>query len=206
MADDQMNPKPAETSEAQIAVHWKEEEYFFPSKNFVAQANLTDPGINERFGEQNFPKCFEEYANMLDWYETWHTVLDSSDPPFWKWFGGGKLNWSAKTRFTRVSCAEDRLRLSICSIGLVNHLIYDKLNGFEWTARQSWTRYCICWSPMIPAIETCIRTCNLRPGVEGSGMGRSFRPEAGNMFKNRRMPILCTPDKKRLASYGQNSK
>src|SRR5271165_4506315 len=52
-------------TEAQIAVHWKEEEYFYPSKKFIAQANLADPAVMKRFGEKNFPKCFEEYADML---------------------------------------------------------------------------------------------------------------------------------------------
>src|SRR5260370_36191585 len=86
--------KVAETTEAQIAVHWKEEERYKPSAKFIAQANLTDPAINERFAEKNFPKCFEEYADMLTWYERWHTVLDTNDPPFWKWFVGGKINVS----------------------------------------------------------------------------------------------------------------
>lgn len=94
MADKQNQGKAAETSEAQIASHWKEEEYFYPSPAFVAQANLRDAGIDERFSERNFPQCFEEYADMLDWYEKWHTVLDTGDPPFWKWFVGGKLNAS----------------------------------------------------------------------------------------------------------------
>ena len=94
MADKQDTTKVAETSEAQIAVHWKEEEYFHPSDKFVAQANLTDPAVNERFSERNFPKCFEEYAHMLDWNAKWQTVLDASDPPFWKWFVGGKINAS----------------------------------------------------------------------------------------------------------------
>jgi acetyl-CoA synthetase len=31
---------------------------------------------------------------MLDWDEYWHTTLDTSNPPFWKWFVGGKLNAS----------------------------------------------------------------------------------------------------------------
>jgi acetyl-CoA synthetase len=84
----------AETTEAQIAVHWKEEEYYRPSEAFVAQANLNDPAVNERFGEKNFPACFEEYADMLTWYERWHTTLDSSEPPFWKWFVGGRINAS----------------------------------------------------------------------------------------------------------------
>ncbi|MBW2443041.1 MAG: acetate--CoA ligase [Deltaproteobacteria bacterium] len=83
-----------ETSEAQIAVHWGEEEYFYPSTEFVAQANMTDPGIYERFSLDNFPNCFKEYADLLDWYEYWHTTLDTSDAPCWKWFVGGKINAS----------------------------------------------------------------------------------------------------------------
>ncbi len=31
-----------DVSESQIAVHWKEEELVSPSKEFVAQANMTD--------------------------------------------------------------------------------------------------------------------------------------------------------------------
>jgi acetyl-CoA synthetase len=83
-----------QVSEAQIAVHWREEGYFFPPAKFIGQANASDPAILERFGEEHFPECFREYANMLDWDEYWHTTLDTSDAPFWKWFVGGKLNAS----------------------------------------------------------------------------------------------------------------
>ena len=79
-------------SEAQIAVHWKEEETYSPPASFIAQANLTDPEVLDKYGESNFPNCYKEYADLLDWYEYWHTTLDHSKPPFWKWFAGGKLN------------------------------------------------------------------------------------------------------------------
>jgi len=82
----------AEVSEAQIAVHWQEEEYFYPSTQFIAQANMSDPGIYERFSLENFPECFKEYADLLTWYQYWHTTLDTSDAPCWKWFVGGKIN------------------------------------------------------------------------------------------------------------------
>ncbi len=82
----------AATSEAEIAVHWKEEEYIYPSPNFVGQANVTDPSIYDRFSLDNFPDCFKEYADLLDWDEYWHTTLDTSDAPCWKWFVGGKIN------------------------------------------------------------------------------------------------------------------
>ncbi len=81
-----------EVSEAQIAVHWREEEYYQPPPAFVAQANANDPAIFDRFTEDKFPGCFTEYADLLTWDRRWDTVLDTSSPPFWKWFVGGRLN------------------------------------------------------------------------------------------------------------------
>ncbi|HZD23869.1 MAG TPA: AMP-binding protein, partial [Acidimicrobiia bacterium] len=81
-------------SEAQIAVHWQEEDYYQPPTTFIAQANAADPAILDRFSEENFPQCFKEYADLLTWDAYWHTTLDTSNPPFWKWFVGGRLNAS----------------------------------------------------------------------------------------------------------------
>ena len=83
-----------EVSEAQIAVHWREEEMIRPGTAFIAQANMADPTAPERFGLDNFPECFREYADLLTWDRYWHTTLDTSNPPFWKWFVGGRLNVS----------------------------------------------------------------------------------------------------------------
>ncbi|MBV9798831.1 MAG: acetate--CoA ligase [Solirubrobacterales bacterium] len=81
-----------EVSEAQIAVHWREEEYYQPPEKFAAQANASDPAILERFSEEHFPECFVEYAEMLEWDKKWDTILDTSNAPFWKWWIGGRLN------------------------------------------------------------------------------------------------------------------
>ncbi len=83
-----------EVSEAQIAVHWQEEQYFHPPARFIAQANVTDSEVYERFSLENFPECFKEYADLLTWYQYWHTMLDTSGAPCWKWFVGGKINAS----------------------------------------------------------------------------------------------------------------
>ncbi len=83
-----------EVSEAQIAVHWKEEEHIKPSNKFILQANMTDVKILDKFGINNFPDCYKDYADILDWYKPYNNILDSSNPPFYKWFVGGKLNAS----------------------------------------------------------------------------------------------------------------
>jgi acetyl-CoA synthetase len=94
-----------ELSESQIAVHWREEEYVEPPESFVKQANANDPAIFDRFSEEHFPECFEEYAELLTWDKKWDTILDTSNPPFWKWWVGGKLN-------ACVNCVDRHLETS----------------------------------------------------------------------------------------------
>ncbi len=79
-------------SEAEIAVHWREEELYAPPAEFVAQANLTDPQVMERFSLAHFPECFREFGELLSWDRKWTTTFDSSRAPFYRWFVGGKLN------------------------------------------------------------------------------------------------------------------
>src|SRR5258707_14861594 len=87
----------SESSEATIAVHLREEGYYPPPPKFIGQANASDPAILDRFAEENFPESFREYADLLHWDGHWHTTLDTSNPPFWKGFAGGRLtaasNW-----------------------------------------------------------------------------------------------------------------
>src|SRR6266404_5109228 len=79
--DAQPKPVVPKDNEAQIAVHWKEEECFLPSPKFIGQANLNDPDFVKRFSEENFPECFRDYAELLDWDQYWHTTLDTGNPP-----------------------------------------------------------------------------------------------------------------------------
>ena len=81
-------------TEAEIASHWKEEELIHPSPSFIGQANVADQSVFDRFAPDKFPECFTEYANLLTWDKYWHTTLDDSNPPFFNWFVGGRLNAS----------------------------------------------------------------------------------------------------------------
>src|SRR5512133_875948 len=95
-------------SEAQIAVHWREEEYVEPPQSFIAQANANDPAIFERFSEDHFHDCFTEYADLLTWDKRWDTILDTSEAPFWKWFVGGRLNASANCIDRHLETSADK--------------------------------------------------------------------------------------------------
>src|SRR5438132_13011451 len=95
MGEEDQAPSAAEVadaavSEAQIAVHWREEEYFPPPPSFVAQANASDPAILERFSEEHFLECFKEYADLLTCDAGWHTTLDTHNRRVWRWSGAAR--------------------------------------------------------------------------------------------------------------------
>jgi acetyl-CoA synthetase len=68
-------------------------ETFEPPDAFREQALISDESVYEAAGADPVA-WWEEQARALDWFEDWDTALDDSDPPFYKWFAGGKLNAS----------------------------------------------------------------------------------------------------------------
>ncbi|MFY9235240.1 MAG: acetate--CoA ligase [Fimbriimonadaceae bacterium] len=68
-----------------------EERTFAPPSEFAAKANFNDPSFYDRANQD--PSTFwEGWAKELAWFEPWTQVLDWSNPPFAKWFVGGKMN------------------------------------------------------------------------------------------------------------------
>ncbi|HEX4805496.1 MAG TPA: acetate--CoA ligase [Conexibacter sp.] len=70
-----------------------EVERFAPPDEFRAHALLSDPAVYEQAAADPLGWWVRQ-AEELDWFERWDTVLDDSNPPFYKWFLGGKLNAS----------------------------------------------------------------------------------------------------------------
>jgi acetyl-CoA synthetase len=73
----------------------REERIFPPSEAFARRAVLSDPAQYEEMYRRSVedPEGFwaDMAARELDWFEKWHTVCEW-DPPFSKWFIGGKIN------------------------------------------------------------------------------------------------------------------
>ncbi len=88
--EEQVNKAPAEDSGATIEALFAEDRTFPPPAEFVARANLQDPGIYERAAAD--PEAYwAAQADTLHWYKPYEKVL-TWDPPFAKWFEGGQLN------------------------------------------------------------------------------------------------------------------
>jgi acetyl-CoA synthetase len=202
MADDHVV---AGLTEAQIAVHWREEEYYHPPAAFIAQANAGDPAIFERFREQHFPECFKEYADLLTWDRYWHTTLDTSNPPFWKWFVGGRLNASFncvdrhlaryrnKAAFIWVPELEDEVTQTI-----TYQELYARVNEFAALLRdhcklQTGDRVTF-HMPMVPELPVSMLAC-ARLGVIHSEVFGGFSGAAcGERIVDSGSHILVTMD------------
>jgi acetyl-CoA synthetase len=66
---------------------------FEPPPEFREQALLNDPAVYEQ-AARDPQGWWAGQAEKLDWFEPWEAVLDDSNPPFYKWFVGGRLNAS----------------------------------------------------------------------------------------------------------------
>ncbi|HET9073759.1 MAG TPA: acetate--CoA ligase [Solirubrobacteraceae bacterium] len=69
------------------------QERFAPPAGFVAQAELNDASVYAE-ADADWQGWWAAQADKLDWFRRWDTVLDDSNPPFYKWFVGGQLNVS----------------------------------------------------------------------------------------------------------------
>lgn len=200
-----MSEKDTEVSEAAIAVHWKEEEYFHPSKQFIAQANMTDPAIYDRMSLDRFPECFKEYADLLTWYQQWETILDTSDAPCWKWFVGGKINacfncvdrhldqYKNKAAFIYVPEPEDEAHII-----LTFQELYVRVNEFaallqDFAGLKAGDRVTL-HMPMVPELPITMLAC-ARLGVIHSEVYGGFSGAAcGERIADSGSRILITSD------------
>jgi acetyl-CoA synthetase len=70
-----------------------EVERFEPPRDFREHALLNDPAVYEQ-ALRDPQAWWAAQAGELDWFTPWEQILDDSNPPFYKWFVGGKINAS----------------------------------------------------------------------------------------------------------------
>ena len=69
-----------------------ESEIYHPSPEVVAAAYIQDYESMYQRSLDDPEGLWGEMAEELEWYRKWDQVLDDSDPPFYKWFVGGRTN------------------------------------------------------------------------------------------------------------------
>jgi acetyl-CoA synthetase len=194
----------AQVSEAEIAAHWREEDYYSPPPAFIGQANASDPSIFERFSEERFPECFKEYADLLTWDRYWHTTLDTSNPPFWRWFVGGRLN--ASYNCVDRHLARDRNKAALIwvpepesdeAVAITYQELYRRVNEFAALLRDCGLKEgdrVTFHLPMVPELPVSMLAC-ARLGVIHSEVFGGFSGAAcGDRIADSRSRVLVTMD------------
>ena len=92
MTDDANLVKSAEELEKVLADLMQVEE-FEPTTQFRERALIRDPTVYAE-AERDPQGWWAERARELHWHRPFTTVLDDSNPPFYKWFPDGELNVS----------------------------------------------------------------------------------------------------------------
>lgn len=67
-------------------------EWYYPDKKIVKNAHIKDYEKVYQEAQGDPQKFWAKRARTLEWYRKWDKVLDDSNPPFYKWFVGGKTN------------------------------------------------------------------------------------------------------------------
>ncbi len=80
------------TSEAGSNEKQMEGEMYYPSPAAVEGAHVQEFESLYRQSLDDPEGFWAERAAELGWHQKWEQVLDSSNPPFYKWFVGGKTN------------------------------------------------------------------------------------------------------------------
>src|SRR5208283_908388 len=63
-----------------------------PSQVVIENATIKEYDKLYKYSIEHREEFWGEQAEKLHWYKKWDTVLDSSNPPFYQWFTGGKIN------------------------------------------------------------------------------------------------------------------
>ena len=77
-------------SEQTLSNLLKEDRRFEPPAELAAAANLTQEAYER--ADEDLEGFWAEQAERLSWEQPWDRVLDWDNPPFAKWFVGGRLN------------------------------------------------------------------------------------------------------------------
>ncbi|HIC95476.1 TPA: acetate--CoA ligase [Candidatus Bipolaricaulota bacterium] len=178
-----------------------EERAFDPPEGFVRQANVTDPRVYEeaRHDSEGF---WEGFARELEWFKPWEKVLEW-DPPYAKWFVGGKLNVSYNCLDRHIKTARKNKAALIWegepgdSRTLTYFDLYREVNRFANVLKslgvKKGDRVAI-YLPMIPELPIAMLAC-ARIGAPHTVVFSAFSAKAlQERIEDSRAKILITAD------------
>ena len=180
----------------------KKGDIFYPSSEMKKIANLSDSKIYEK-AAKNPIKFWEDLAKKgLTWEKTWDTVYEEKIPYF-KWFKGGKLNFSVNC-IDRYLDKPNQIALiwipeptNESPIKITYEELYDKVNKFSNVLKKYKVKrgdVVSIYLPMIPEALIAMLAC-ARIGAIHSVVFSAFSADALNArIIDGKAKILITSD------------
>ncbi|RMH12914.1 MAG: acetyl-coenzyme A synthetase, partial [Gemmatimonadetes bacterium] len=174
---------------------------FPPPDGFQDGAVASDPRIYA-CAEEDFEAYWAGWAEKLDWFEKWHTVLEWT-PPHAKWFVGGKLN-VAHNCLDRHLCGPRRNKAALIWEGEPG----DTRTFTYWDLHREVSRFAnvlkglgvgkgdrvAIYLPMIPEAAIAMLAC-ARIGAPHSVVFGGFSPESlADRINDAEARVLITAD------------
>jgi acetyl-CoA synthetase len=180
----------------------QEQRVFPPPEAFARQANMNDPSIYEE-AARDYEAFWAKWAGeLLDWYERWHTILEWN-PPYAKWFVGGKLNacYNCVDRHVKTwrrnkaaiiwegEPGEER----VLTYGDLHREVQKFANGLKSLGVRKGDRVCI-YMPMTPEVVIAMLAC-ARIGAPHSVVFGGFSAESlADRINDAQAKVLVTAD------------
>ena len=175
----------AEPTGAAIEGYLIEDRTFPPPEHFARDALVTTTELYDEANEDYQGFWARQAAELLDWYEEWDTILEW-DPPYAKWFVGGKLNVCHNALDRHVAAGRgDRIAYHWeGEPGDTRMITYAELhadvqrfaNVLRGLGVGKGDRVCI-YMPMIPELPVAMLAC-ARIGAPHSVVFGGFSPDA----------------------------
>ena len=178
-----------------------EDRRFPPSEDFRTRAVIGDPEIYKR-ADVDREAYWVEWAEKLDWFTSWDSVLEWK-PPHAKWFVGGKLNvaYNCLDRHLNSSRADQAALIWEGEPGDVRTYTYEQLhdavcrfaNALRNLGVARGDRVTI-YLPMIPEAAIAMLAC-ARIGAVHSVVFGGFSPESlADRNNDAQAKVLITAD------------
>jgi acetyl-CoA synthetase len=180
----------------------QEQRVFPPPEAFARQANMNDPSIYEEAARDDEAFWAKWAGELLDWYEKWHTILEWN-PPYAKWFVGGKLNacYNCVDRHVKTwrrnkaaiiwegEPGEER----VLTYGDLHREVQKFANGLKSLGVRKGDRVCI-YMPMTPEVVIAMLAC-ARIGAPHSVVFGGFSAESlADRINDAQAKVLITAD------------
>ncbi|MCL9815390.1 acetate--CoA ligase [Natronocalculus amylovorans] len=172
--------------DVELEARLAEQEAFDPPESFTTQANAADPAIYEEF-EENWPECWEQAADLIEWFEDYDEVLDESDAPFYEWFVNGKTNASYNCLDRHLNERGDKVALEWIgepvdedNRSFTYEELYQEVNEFAAGLREIGVEeddVVTMYMPMVPELTIALLAC-ARIGAPHSVVFAGFSADA----------------------------